>query len=314
MEMRGQLEDKKPLISVVIPVYNRRTFVVKAVESVLAQDYQNKEVVVVDDGSTDGTYEKLKELKDTISLYKQDNKGQYFARNLGWRACKGDYVIFLDSDDVLEPDAISILWAALSQAEKIDPTWGVSYGKTLTCDANLNEIKSKRKHNKYYSGDILLWFLFGGFLRPCGWLVRKSILEEIGGFKEDVRPNWDRVLLCLIASRYRFVFVDKLVGRYRRHKEGRASEDKKAKLKQGTKYLDYFFREAGELPDEILKAKNRIYARAHLKLLKIARRESLLGEYLYHWKKACFYYRLFFLHPKYLIRNIFSLYLTGKDR
>ncbi len=306
MDLQMQSKNDLPLISIIIPVYNRKELVMQAIKSALNQTYPNKEVVVVDDGSTDGTYEKLEELKDPIFLYRQNHNGDYPARNLGWRACHGDYVIFLDSDDVLEDFAISALWSALSQAEKVDPVWGISYGKTLRYDADLNEIKTKPR--KYYSGDILPWLLSGGSISTGSWLVRKSVLEEIGGFKEDAGSHWDRVLLCFIACRYKFVVVNKIVGRIRYH-EHRKTSDRKTKVKQGTLYLDYFFQKAKPLPNKVLQAKDKIYARRHLKLIKTAWREHLHKEYLYHWKQACFYHKLFFLHPKYLTKAIASFYL-----
>jgi glycosyltransferase involved in cell wall biosynthesis len=294
------------LISIVIPVFNRRDLVMQAVESALRQSYPNTEVVIVDDGSTDGTYENLKRLKTDIHLYRQPHKGQSAARNLAWRSCKGDYVIFLDSDDVLEKDAIQSLWHNLLIAEKNSPTWGVSYGKMLTCDNNLKPVKVKPK--KYYDGTILPYLFFDNFVRMGTYLVRKSILQEIGGFKEDLHLNEDRLLLFSIAIRYKFIFVDRIVVRYRRHTASRARNDTKMILYQGTKHLDYFFRETREISQSIRKVKNRVYAKEHLQLAKVAWRNDLSKTFLYHWREAYSYRKIFFLYPKYLLRAVFSVW------
>jgi glycosyltransferase involved in cell wall biosynthesis len=300
------LQNNKPLISIVIPVFNRSELVMQAVESALSQSYPNREVVIVDDGSTDGTYKNLKKLKADIRLYRQPHKGQSAARNLGWRSCKGDYVLFLDSDDVLEKDAIQNLWPNLFRAERISPTWGVSYGKMLTCDSNLTPVKVKPK--KYYDGTILPNLFFDNFVRMGTYLVKKSILQQIGGFKEDLYLNEDRLMLFSIAIRYKFVFVDKIVVRYRRHSANRARNDTKMKFHQGTKHLDYFFRETRGINHSTQRIKNRVYAKEHVQLAKVAWRNDLYKIFLYHWRQAYSYRKIFMLNPKYLLRALFSVW------
>lgn len=90
----------QPLISIVIPNYNGVLFVAEALESVLAQDYQNKEVIVVDDGSSDGSLELLRTYEGKIRLIETENLGAAAARNAGLFAAKGELIAFLDSDDI----------------------------------------------------------------------------------------------------------------------------------------------------------------------------------------------------------------------
>src|ERR1700674_2946625 len=94
------------LVSVVIPTYNYRQFVVEAVESVLAQTYRPIELIVVDDGSTDGTRAELERFEGQIRYMFQENRGLPAARNRGIRAAAGEYVAFLDADDVWAPTKI----------------------------------------------------------------------------------------------------------------------------------------------------------------------------------------------------------------
>ncbi len=300
-----QAKNDLPLISIIIPVYNRKELVMEAIGSALNQTYPKKEVVVVDDASDDGTYEALSALKTPIVLCRQThNKGECASRNLGVSLCRGDYVLFLDSDDVLEPDAIETLFSALYKAEKRDPIWGASYGRMLTCDSRLKEVKNKPK--KYHSGSILPYLFFDNFVRTGTYLVRKSILEEIGGFKDDLCVQGDRYLFFLIAVRYKFFFVDKVVAKYRRHTGIRARDQKTRILEQGTRHIDYFFQETRSLPPAISKVKNRVYAQEHLLLSKIAWRSHLPEEYLCHWRAAGSYQKRFFIHPKCFIRAIVS--------
>ena len=97
------------MVSVVIPTYNREDYVVRAVESVLNQTYHDVEVVLIDDGSTDNTAQKIQEIgrnDHRLKYFFQENKGVAAARNLGMQKSNGEYISFLDSDDVLEPDKI----------------------------------------------------------------------------------------------------------------------------------------------------------------------------------------------------------------
>jgi glycosyltransferase involved in cell wall biosynthesis len=93
----------KPLVSVVIPSYNMEAFTPQTVESVLAQDYPSVEVIVVDDGSTDGSVGALKRFGERIRLIEQKNSGACAARNRGLQECRGEFVAFLDCDDLWEP-------------------------------------------------------------------------------------------------------------------------------------------------------------------------------------------------------------------
>ncbi len=296
-------ENPRPLISIIIPVYNRIGLVFQAIESALAQTYRNKEVVVVDDGSNDGTYEALQASHAPIILCRHpENRGQSAARNLGVHSCKGEYVLFLDSDDYLEQTAVESLWRCLHEAEKEDPSWGVSYGKRLTCNADLGEVRVKPR--KYYSGHILPQLFFDNFVRTGTYLVRKSILAEVGGFREDLRVQEDLNLLFLIAARYRFLFVDEGIAKYRRHTGMRARDYKMSMLGQGTRHIDYFFQDTPAISPAISRAKNKLYAKEHLLLSKTAWRVGLREQCLYHWKAAYSYRKSILLYPKYLARAL----------
>src|SRR5262245_30502130 len=96
----------EPLVSVVMPCYNARRWVAKAIDSCLAQTYPNIEVVVVDDGSTDGSVEILEQFGSRILLEKGPNRGACHARNRGIELSRGAYLQFLDADDVSLPEKI----------------------------------------------------------------------------------------------------------------------------------------------------------------------------------------------------------------
>ena len=101
--------DNQHKISVIIPTYNRGNMIERAVRSVLNQTYNNIEVIVVDDGSTDNTEEVIKDIKDTSVIYiKEANAGACVARNKGIDVSSGDYIAFLDSDDEWFPEKLEI--------------------------------------------------------------------------------------------------------------------------------------------------------------------------------------------------------------
>ena len=117
-----------PKVSVIMPVYNGIRFVAKAIESVLAQDYQDWELIVVNDGSTDGTAEALASFTDTrIRVISQANGGEAVARNRGLDAISGEYVAFLDADDLYLPNALADMVAYLEAHAETDAVCSDGY-------------------------------------------------------------------------------------------------------------------------------------------------------------------------------------------
>src|SRR5258708_4353339 len=96
-----------PLVSIIIPCYNQSNYLSAAIESVLKQTYSTLEIIVVDDGSTDNTKQVAQGYDKVVYVY-QNNQGLSASRNTGMRNCKGVYLLFLDADDWLYPDAIKI--------------------------------------------------------------------------------------------------------------------------------------------------------------------------------------------------------------
>src|ERR1700704_1423104 len=96
-----------PRISVILPVYNREQTVARAIRSVLAQTWTSLELIVVDDGSTDGTRDVLRSFGSQITVIEQPHAGAYAARNRGLREARGELIAFIDSDDVWLPDRLA---------------------------------------------------------------------------------------------------------------------------------------------------------------------------------------------------------------
>lgn len=299
------MNKKTPTISIIIPVFNREHLISDAIDSALDQNYPFTEVIVVDDGSYDKTPLILKKYSTKINILTQSNKGQSAARNYGLESSKGDYVLFLDSDDFLVPDAISTLFYGLKIKEKEGDEWGASYGKMLTCDENLNPLKTRNK--KYQEGDIIPYLFFDNFIRTGTYLVKKSFLKEIGGFKEDLFLKEDRLLLFSLGVRCKFHFVNKFVVKYRRHDGHRARRNSEKELKQGTKHLDYFFCETPSLPLGLKKLLPTLYSIENIHLFKIACNDHKWNYAINSWNSALKYRKRYALHPKILLRVIIAL-------
>jgi len=97
-----------PSISVIIPVYNRENLVTSCIESILKQTYEHREIIVVDDGSTDNTLNVVKQYQNDIKIIHIKNGGSSAARNAGLNHASGDYIAYIDSDDTWHPDKLSI--------------------------------------------------------------------------------------------------------------------------------------------------------------------------------------------------------------
>ncbi len=293
-----------PLISVVIPVYNREDLVVDAVRSCLGQTYGNIEVLVVDDASTDGSYEVCRRFGPPVFVFRQDHKGQSAARNLGIECASGQYVLFLDSDDVLEPEALEVLWNRLAAHERKGGEWGASYGIKRSCDERLREVKSRPKH--YHEGWLLPHILFDNFVRTGTFLVRKSILTDIGKFREDLVAKEDLLLVYSIAANHKFCFVGRPVAKHRRHGGPRARDSYVAIVKQGTKHLDYFFEAHGLAAGLTETVRRKVYGAEHLELSKIAWRSGMTDKVWEHWMAALKYTPRRACRPKSLLRDLVS--------
>ena len=213
------------LVSVVMPCFNGRAFVEQAVRSALGQDYTNVELIVVDDGSTDGSREVLarlaSEFAGRMTVLQQDNQGPYPARNTGLRHARGTLVAFLDADDYWTPNCLGTLWRALqgAQADLVYCGW-----------QNVGEGgpgKEPYVPPQYEAEDTAALFLKG-----CPWpihaaLMRRSVLEQVGGFSTRMFSSMDYDLwLRIIALTRKLVRVPEVLAFYRWHGQGQISSVK----------------------------------------------------------------------------------------
>lgn len=196
-----------PLVSVIIPLYNSEKHLRETLHSIYDQHYQNIEVIIVDDGSTDRSYEVAAAAKnERTALIKQANKGASAARNVGLSLAKGDYIQFIDADDLLSRDKIKL------QVEALEP----HQTRLAVCstvhfpDGQMHTTEKPSPHEEsfLFNDDDPLHFLInlmGGF-SPTGsmipihsWLVPKKVIELAGKWNEGLSMDDDGEYFCRVV-------------------------------------------------------------------------------------------------------------------
>lgn len=198
-----------PLVSVVIPTYNRISTLPVSVDSVLRQTYNNLEVIVVDDGSTDGTGSFVRGLADGRVRYVQndENRGPAAARNLGVRLAQGEYVAFQDSDDEWHPDKLEKqMKAMLDPAEKVDLVY-CAYTR-YRGQTRQETIPSEELPLGCKQGEILPVLLLQPLIGTPTIVVKKSSFVQTGGFNETLHTFEDYEFTVRFSQSYRIGFVE----------------------------------------------------------------------------------------------------------
>ncbi len=223
---RWMSEDCEPgLVSVIVPTYNRAHFLLKAMDSVRAQTYRPVEMIVVDDGSTDGTGATVGDWAKrnaadgafTLRYLRQPNRGAPVARNRGLRECRGEYILFLDSDDMIGPTKLAASVARLADAGPMAVAHGpwrclysrpfAGYGPLHRPDAFGGEM-----------GRLQAYIGGGSGMPPCVYLFRRSAARAVGPWDEALRQRQDTdyVVRALLAG-CTFLGENRSVIYYRRH-------------------------------------------------------------------------------------------------
>ncbi|ATO19197.1 glycosyl transferase family 2 [Acinetobacter sp. LoGeW2-3] len=206
-----------PLVSVIIPCYNHEKFIQDSIQSVIDQNYENIELIVIDDGSKDSSVEKIKEMVGLcekrftrFEFRYRSNKGLSPTLNEAIEWCKGEFVSVHDSDDVLLAHKTKLQVAFLKQNKKCVAVFG---GETLI-DENSNFIKNRiKKENKYTFDQILML----EHDLPCSsQLIRLEILRKVGGYKDEVKIE-DWYMWLRLAQEGEICYIPDILIKYRLH-------------------------------------------------------------------------------------------------
>jgi glycosyltransferase involved in cell wall biosynthesis len=199
------------LVTIVIPCYNQAQFLGEAIESALAQSYQAREVIVVDDGSTDATAEVALSYAD-VRLLQQANFGQAVARNRGLSEAQGEFVVFLDADDRLRPEALATGLRCLAA----HPEAAFAYGhiKLIAGDGRPlptpNQVGVERDYYQELLRNNYIW-------TPGAVIYRRSVFGSVGGFRPRVNGSEDFELNVRIAREFPICCSGEWVLEYRLH-------------------------------------------------------------------------------------------------
>jgi glycosyltransferase involved in cell wall biosynthesis len=219
-DLTNHLMSFQPFVSVVIPTYNRTQSTVAAIESVLAQGYRNFEIVVVDDGSTDGSSESIQQFvrqrargSETIRYFCQPNQGPSAARNQGIKQARGEYIAFLDSDDVWLPDKLEWQVRAL---EQFKGECGACFTDARYVNRSGMDIGTFQLCGRHFEQTIgidhdavkLLAKSFSGFWIST-LIARADLARQVDGFDPEVSFAEDRDFLFRLSLITPFAYVNK---------------------------------------------------------------------------------------------------------
>ncbi|MBZ0274516.1 MAG: glycosyltransferase [Anaerolineae bacterium] len=254
--------------SVIIPTFNRSALLREAVESVLAQTYHPLEIIVVDDGSTDDTAALMAGYGDRVRYIRQTNAGVSAARNHGFRVSQGEFVAFLDDDDLYLPLKIERQVACLGA----NPAAGLAHSRYLLGN-NAGQVVGRI--GLLSEGYILHELLHRNFLWMSSPLIRRDVLEKVGGFNETLSTAADYDLWLRIAGAgYPFACVQEPLGIYRLQQGSMVTNVARTE-DEVISILDRYFASPQLAPDR-LALKNAAYAEWRL---WFARRHYAVGSW-----------------------------------
>ncbi|MDZ8052000.1 MAG: glycosyltransferase [Aulosira sp. ZfuVER01] len=192
-----------PLISVIIPVFNGEQTILSTIKSVLSQTFSDIEVIVINDGSKDATLDLIESISDLrLRIFSYSNAGQAVSRNRGLALASGEYIAFIDADDLWTADKLESQLKALQD----NPQSSVAYSWTNYIDEQDNFLVSGT--HIIENGNVYEKLLISNFIENgSNPLIRRKALVEVGGFEPSMTPAEDWDLWLRLAARYSFVGV-----------------------------------------------------------------------------------------------------------
>ena len=207
-----------PTVSVIIHTYNNEKFIAETVESVLNQTYKDYEIIVVDDGSVDGTRDALMPYMQKIRYHYKENGGIASAKNAGISLSETEFVAFLDHDDLWVPDKLQLQMEHFNE----NPQIGLVYAK-YTSFRDGKELRTKPENG--YSGWIFKELLSKSFIQTSTVVVKRECLDAVGPYDETFSLGDEYDMFLRIARKFQCGFVDKGLTRYRVHDTNASNND-----------------------------------------------------------------------------------------
>jgi len=194
---------KKPLVSILIPAYNVEKWIGDTLRSALAQSWEPKEIIVVDDGSTDGTLAVAKQFQsEKLRVVTQENRGASAARNTAFALCRGDFIQWLDADDILAPDKISRQLDELGRLRNRKTLLLSAWGKFLHWHHRAQFVPTSLWCDLSPSEFLFRKLMDNVFMQTATWLVSRELSEAAGPWDTRLLGDDDGEYFCrvLLAS------------------------------------------------------------------------------------------------------------------
>jgi glycosyltransferase involved in cell wall biosynthesis len=194
-----------PLVSVIIAAYNSENIIIETIDSVLSQTLSDLEIIVIDDGSTDNTCQRIREIADSrIKLFPYQNGGVAKARNRGIAKAQGEYIAFLDHDDLWKPNKLKAQVSALEKSADA----GVAYSWTINMYSEENPVRYAKLSPVYVEGNVYSQILLYNFVGSgSNLLARREAIESVGEFDPTPLSNEDWDYYIRLAAKWSFVVV-----------------------------------------------------------------------------------------------------------
>ena len=192
----------KPLVSILIPCYNAAPWLAETLKSALAQTWLRKEIIFVDDGSTDRSLATAKRFESSIvKIISQENQGASAARNRAFKEAQGDFIQYLDADDLLAPDKIECQVQVLSSEGNFNFVASGKWARFFNSPMEVNFISEPVWSDMSPVDWLICSWEGGGMMHPAAWLVPRTIAETAGSWNEllSVNPNDDGEYFCRVV-------------------------------------------------------------------------------------------------------------------
>lgn len=180
------------LVSILIPCFNSERFILDSINCLLKQDYENIEIIIVDDGSTDESLRIAESIKDIrVHVYSQSNSGACVARNIAFEKCHGDYIMYFDADDLINKSYVSSLVKCLRDANDLSIATGEwDRFRTDLSEASFSKLSVYKGYDCAFNLLLDMWTT-GEMLTCSSYLVPRKLVEIVGGWDERVLKNQD---------------------------------------------------------------------------------------------------------------------------
>ena len=283
-------ENNTPLVSIVIPAYNQADYLDEAIRSVLAQDYPHIEIILLDDGSTDGTRNILVQYASRFFCETHQNMGQAKTLNKGWSMSKGAYLSYLAADDFLLPDAVR------KSVEKLftHPEVVLTY-----CDFNIVNSQSRVLRRKYAPEFSYADLALRMICQPGpGVFFRRNAFLRAGFWNESLRQTPDYEYWLRLGLEGRFERIPEVLAAYRVHAQSQSfGPVEESRAEEVINVVATHF-QSGRLPPDIARARPEAMSNAHIVCARLGLRSGRYLSALKHSQSAFRAFPRIYLRPR----------------